>query len=78
MKMNNLFQVLVLGGALLSSQSGLAEGELTSAVGLRQVFCDSKDRDVCVPAIVDDQCGLAPKAGLACCWNTSCDSQDVE
>jgi len=75
--MNNLFKILVLGGAALTAQASFAVEPsapiIPNQVKLAPVFCDVNNSEICVATVVDNKCALAPKAGLECCWNTSCE-----
>ena len=76
MKMNNLFKILVMGGAALTAQSTFAQ-DFVEAVSQQEdtlVLCHPEDKNTCVVTVVDNQCKLAPKPGLVCCWGTSCDA----
>ena len=71
MKMDKLFNLLVMGGALLSANSVIAaQAELAPA------FC--KPFDASKP-VEENTCVKTPdgkqvvKEGFYCCWNTSCD-----
>lgn len=75
MKVNSLFTVLVVGGAALTANVGMAEDMLSEAPPItEQVFCNPQSEDTCVVTVVNNQCVLAPKPGLECCWGTSCES----
>lgn len=80
MKSNQLFQVLVVGGALITLGGGFAGaspsessaaflGESVDAEELKPVFCDPKDPKLCE---VDCSGNAKVKAGFECCWGTSC------
>jgi hypothetical protein len=76
MKLNNLFKVLVLGGAALSANTSLAqESNPTPTEEVKApAFCGQKYPGSCVPTIVDgNKCAIVPAPGLECCWGTSCD-----
>lgn len=76
MKLNNLFKVLVIGGATLTAGVGLAQEAhpepSLAEVEKAPVFCGQSYPNSCVATIVDNQCALAPAPGLECCWGTSC------
>ena len=80
MRIEKLFQVLVVGGALLSGATmantplscveepqgfSLSEGQ----VELEPIFCDQPEA-----CVTDCQGKKKVKAGFECCWGTSCDN----
>lgn len=75
MKVDKLFQVLVVGGGLLvagvttAPVHGFASEE--PEVEATPVFCDA-DKEMCV---TDVDGNVTVKDGFVCCWGTSCDKQ---
>ncbi|MBX3019662.1 MAG: hypothetical protein KF767_17370 [Bdellovibrionaceae bacterium] len=81
-KTENLFRVLVLGGALIAGPAR-AQSEVrseaknpTSAVEAmlalpedQLAFCSRDDERSCE---VDENGEARPQAGIECCWGTSC------
>ena len=81
MKMDKLFNLLVMGGALLSTNSVLAGQSLAAAASEEQkepapAFCKPVDaskppeENTCVKTEDGKQ---VVKEGFFCCWNTSCE-----
>lgn len=76
MKIDKLFNVLVIGGALLAGGSALASGEQGASSAPSDsnqgtlVHC-SKDNSLTCEQNKDGQ--SKPKAGLVCCWGSSCE-----
>jgi hypothetical protein len=80
MKSNKLYNVLVLGGALLAGQAASAEQGLRSGPRsaaapsaeeqpLETGFCKPSNPENCVT----NACGQSvPREGFVCCWGTSC------
>lgn len=85
MKTEKLFNILVLGGALITTPAIYAEvseqrqqtakillNELLEAPAIPaiQTMCAADKPTVCV----DDGTGKkVPRAGVVCCWGTSCE-----
>ena len=83
MKTDRLFNILVLGGALITAPS--IQGSEVSPRNSHEIpkallesdpipptlaVCSPDDEKVCV---IDDEGNSVPRAGLACCWGTSCE-----
>lgn len=81
MEINKLFQVLVVGGAILSGGSVPANGETGSPVSdetkalfesadaeLKSIFCNAPGA-----CVVDVDGKRKVKKGFYCCWGTRCD-----
>lgn len=77
MKIEKLFNVLVVGGALLTAAPALAaqtietlplsaEGEPLAS---QLAFCQPENPNHCV---VNEEGERVPRAGITCCWGTSC------
>ena len=85
MKTDQLFNVLVLGGALITAPGVSAQEthepsraqilleqllEEPPILG-RPAICDPEDENICL----EGEDGVkVPRAGLVCCWGTSCAS----
>ena len=79
MDQTKLFQVLVVGGALLGAGCGgpapsapdASESDATAAIdgGGALVECGFCPNDCCVP---DGAGGSRARDGFVCCWATSC------
>jgi len=82
MNIERLFQVLVVGGAIISGvsmadssmpvseeSSALPLSETTEALGL--VFCDQPGA-----CVVGCDGKLKVKEGFECCWGTSCEKSE--
>ena len=71
MKTEKLFNVLVLGGALLGSGAAMAD----DLVAGPPAFCTTKEYCEPVYSCSEDaelEKNWAPKKGVNCCWGTSC------
>lgn len=75
LKIKTLMNVLVIGGSTLVSHQAFAEELITQPQPVMKslAFCSAKDPRTCEAKVVDNQCTIAPKDGLECCWGTSCD-----
>ena len=86
MKTESLFKVLVLGGMLITAPQAHADTEVQTQrdaeVILEELleaepipgllaFCSADDETLCVE---NEEGDLVPKAGIVCCWSTSCDA----
>lgn len=84
MKKDKLFNVLVMGGILLSApltQADVDEEKEQSKIILEELldskpipaslaFCAPDDENTCV----ENESGVkVPRAGITCCWGTSCE-----
>ena len=80
MKTNKLFQILVMGGALVTTGVSLADSsgqrsaasvfnEAEEAGELAPAFCDPQKPEFCE---VDANGKAKVKDGFECCWGTSC------
>ncbi|OQW46216.1 MAG: hypothetical protein A4S09_16610 [Proteobacteria bacterium SG_bin7] len=83
MKTEKLFNVLVLGGALITTPTIYADvseqnqranvllNHLLEAqpIPARQAFCSADDQATCV----EEKGKKVPRAGIVCCWGTSCE-----
>jgi hypothetical protein len=70
---NNLFKILVLGGAALAASPVMAQDVSIETEPKQQVFCKPTTEANCEVKVVDNQCQSVPKEGLECCWGTSCE-----
>ena len=85
MKIDKLFNVLVVGGAVLTAASAQANDQTVESVEESQIileellqgepipgalaFCNAEDENTCV----ENDAGVkVPRAGINCCWGTSC------
>jgi len=77
MKMNKLFQVLVVGGAMLSTNGLLADQQNPTPAELdpesELVFCTEPNIEKYCEEACDGK--LVAKEGLECCWGTSCETE---
>ena len=78
MKANSLFKVVVLGGALIGTNAASAFERIPDIFELEEAeslaFCDpNPEAGTCE---IDPATGKSVvKAGLTCCWGTSCDAE---
>lgn len=79
MTTNNLFKVLVLGGAMITGPSALAqetapvlELPIVAEAELTPVFCNANPTETCE---LNSAGLLVAKEGLECCWGTSCEAE---
>jgi len=76
MQIQKLFNVLVVGGAMLTTGAIASNGLSAQPAAeenvaeLTPAFCDPKEPEICETTA----CGKKQvKAGFECCWGTSCD-----
>jgi hypothetical protein len=75
MKIDKLFKVLVVGGALMTSAETMAFGHQSLEVQTEVkeenalAFCHPEDENTCVE---NEEGEIVVKDGLYCCWGTSC------
>ncbi len=73
LSIKSLLNVLVISGAAL-----VAHGQTTEELqipGVEKstvVFCSADNEEVCEAKVVNNQCSIVEKAGIECCWGTSC------